>query len=186
MQVEAPPAPSTLLCPRCNSVNEPGSLYCYNCGLPLDNAAHQLPGDGQGAYAKGRPAGFWIRVAASVIDGILLSAVITVLAAVVFGENYWSEDEDLQLSDGIAQFLSVIYYTAGVALFAATVGKRVLRMQVIRPDGSRVGYGRAFVRYLATFLSAVILAIGFLMIAFRRDKRGLHDLICDTVVIIRH
>ena len=25
--------------------------------------------------------------------------------------------------------------------------------------------------------------IGFLMIAFRKDKRGLYDLICDTVVV---
>ena len=183
---ETPPLPTTLACPRCHSVNEPGSLFCYNCGLPLDDTEQKYLGDAPGAFAKGRPAGFWIRVAASIIDGALISAVITVLAAVFFGENYWGEDEELQLSDGLAQLLSVAYYTIGVAVFAATVGKRLLRMQVIRSDGSRVGYGRAFVRYLATILSGLILAIGVLMIAFRRDKRGLHDLICDTVVIIRH
>lgn len=178
--------PTTLLCPRCSSVNEPGSLYCYNCGLPLDDAEHQLPGYGRGAYAQGRPAGFWIRVVASIIDGVLLTAVISALVALFFGENYFSEEEDLRWSDGLAQLASVAYYTLGVALFAATVGKRVLKMQVIRPDGSRVGLGRAFARYFASILSALILTIGLLMVAFRRDKRGLHDLICDTVVIIRH
>ena len=45
--------------------------------------------------------------------------------------------------------------------------------------------GRALVRALATGLSAIILGLGFLMVAFRKDKRGLHDLICDTKVIRR-
>ena len=29
------PSPS-LVCPRCHTVNEPGSAYCYSCGLPLN------------------------------------------------------------------------------------------------------------------------------------------------------
>ena len=63
------------------------------------------------------------------------------------------------------------------------MGKRLFRLYVVRTDGSRVGPGRALARHLASLLSMLILGIGFLMIAFRQDKRGLHDLICDTVVI---
>jgi uncharacterized RDD family membrane protein YckC len=58
-------------------------------------------------------------------------------------------------------------------------------LYVVRTDGSRVGIGRALARYLAYVPSAIILGGGFLMIAWRQDKRGLHDLICDTVVIRR-
>ena len=42
-----------------------------------------------------------------------------------------------------------------------------------------------FLRTLCYSISFLILGIGFLMIAFRKDKRGLHDLICDTKVVYR-
>ncbi|MDA1347455.1 MAG: RDD family protein [Chloroflexi bacterium] len=48
-----------------------------------------------------------------------------------------------------------------------------------------MGFGRAVARYFASLLSAALLLIGFIMIGLRRDKRGLHDLICDTVVLRR-
>ena len=181
---------SNLSCPRCHSVNEPGSLFCYNCGLPLDEEAHKYMGDAPGAFAKGRPAGFWIRVAGALIDGVLITVVTAVLVMIIFGDNYlegyWAEESSYTWSDGFFNILDVVYYTIAVGALSATVGKLVLRMKVIRTDGSRVGYGRAFARYLATILSGAVLLIGFLMVAVRRDKRGLHDLLCDTVVIIRH
>ena len=59
-------------------------------------------------------------------------------------------------------------------------GKRVLGLYVLRPDGSRTRLGRKFCRFLVSGFTSYI---DFLMIAFRKDRRGLHDLICDTVVI---
>ena len=177
--VEPVQAPTTLACPRCHSVNEPGSLFCYNCGLPLDEDSHKYVDDAPGAFAVGRPAGFWIRLAATLIDAVLVTLVTAFLAAIIFGDNYFP-------GDWLDLILPIPYYTIALGALAATVGKLVLRIKVIRTDGSRVGYGRAFVRLFATALSMGVLLIGVLMIAFRRDKRGLHDLLCDTMVIIRH
>ena len=56
-------------------------------------------------------------------------------------------------------------------------------LKVVRPDGSPVGVGRAFGRYFAKMLSAMVLWIGFIMVAFEPEKRGLHDMICDTRVV---
>ena len=61
----------------------------------------------------------------------------------------------------------------------------IIRLYVLRTDGSRIGPGRALARFLATIVSNLILYIGYLMIGIRRDKRGLHDLICDTKVVKR-
>ena len=62
----------------------------------------------------------------------------------------------------------------------------VCRLRVVRRDGSRVGFGRALARYFASGLSVLPMGFGgYLLIVFREDKRALHDLICDTVVIIR-
>ncbi len=81
--------------------------------------------------------------------------------------------------------VSALYVIIGWSVWSTTIGKRIFGLYVLRPDGSKLTFGRAFARWLATSLSLILLGIGFLMIAFRRDKRGLHDLICDTVVVKR-
>ena len=89
--------------------------------------------------------------------------------------------------------LALVYETALITLYAATVGKRLVGMYVVRTDGSRVGWGRALARHLLKVLLAnfAIITLGLvflaivMMIALRQDKRGLHDLIFDTVVLRR-
>ena len=158
-------------CPRCREQNEPGSAYCFSCGLPLDEPeGGKLP-----LFAAETPAGFWIRVAASLIDLAVLLAVTLVLEAVL----------SVGIGPGEALVVQALYYTLGVSIWSTTVGKRVLRLYVLRSDGSKVSGPRAFARWLAYFPSALLLFYGYLMVGFREDKRGLHDLICDTVVVHR-
>ena len=87
--------------------------------------------------------------------------------------------------DTLFLFVGALYDIIGWTVWSTTIGKRIFGLYVLRPDGSKLGLGRAFARWLAVGLSALLLGIGFLMIAFRRDKRGLHDLICDTMVVKR-
>jgi uncharacterized RDD family membrane protein YckC len=123
-------------------------------------------------FPAGRPAGFWIRVAAAIIDAIVLSVIGAVLNLAPLGEV-------------LEIIVSALYYTVGVSIWSTTPGKRAVGIYVLRPDGSKVGPGRAFARWLAYIPSTVLLLGGYLMVAFRRDKRALHDLICDTVVVRR-
>ena len=60
-----------------------------------------------------------------------------------------------------------------------------VKIKVVRPDGSPIGYGRAFGRYFGFLLSYVICLIGLIMAAFDSEKRALHDRICDTRVIYK-
>ena len=58
------------------------------------------------------------------------------------------------------------------------------KIKIIRMDGSSIGFGLAFGRYLASILSAITLCIGYLMIAFdKKYAQGLHDKICKTRVV---
>lgn len=171
-----------VVCPRCNRISEPGSLFCFSCGLPLDEewetaTQRAVP------YA-GQPAGFWIRFGAWVIDGIILVAVQMGMIAIWpgFGE-YFSVGGGLHWVDAVMFILGVLYYTVGVAVWATTVGKRCLGLYVLRPDGGKVGFGRAMTRYFAGMLSLLLFGIGYIMVGLRSDKRGLHDLICDTAVV---
>jgi hypothetical protein len=67
----------------------------------------------------------------------------------------------------------------------ATLGKMAVGIKVVRSNGERLTKGRAFGRYWAMLLSSFTLGIGFLMAAFTERKQGLHDMICDTLVVDR-
>ena len=185
-----PSRPAVVSCPRCRASNAAGADFCYSCGLPFDEGRGRQTRTDSPILA-GQPAGFWIRAVAAIIDGLCLAAVEFLLIAIAPGISV-----DIYLNSGdiwgtgtwvdyVTLLIGITYYTVGVSVWATTIGKRLVGLYVLRPDGSKLGPGRAFARYCAPILSALILFMGFLMVAFRQDKRALHDLICDTVVVKR-
>lgn len=171
-------------CPRCHRVSEPGAVFCFSCGLPLDEATPAT----MAQSSAGQPAGFWVRLWAWIIDFIVLFIVQMALIAAWPGfTEYFADSSEFQIHwvDLLVFAIGVSYYTVAVSVWSTTIGKRVLSLYVLRPDGSKVGPGRALARYFAGILSGLIFGIGYLMIGLRSDKRGLHDLICDTSVVRR-
>ena len=140
----------------------------------------QVTGAAQVAYG-----GFWIRLVAYIIDAILLTLVVGGLG-LILGFNLMETDWERQ--DPLVNLLS---FVAGWLYFAlmessergATVGKMALGLRVVTSNGQRLSFMNATGRYFAKIISAIILGIGFLMIAFTDKKRGLHDMIASTLVI---
>ena len=73
-----------------------------------------------------------------------------------------------------------------------SAAKKVARLEgfarVVRGDGSPIGFGRAFLRYLAYFLFVVLtcgigVLVSGLMVAFTERKQAPHDMVCDTLVV---
>ncbi|WP_338241012.1 RDD family protein [Aurantiacibacter hainanensis] len=140
-------------------------------------------------------AGFWIRVAAYLIDIIVLGISITVLQTLT-GIDF-GVDLDAALAptgvepEGASPLGSLLNFIIGIAYFAglessswqATVGKKVLGLVVVDDGGNRISFLRGVGRYLAKILSALILLIGYIMVAFTAKKQGLHDMLASTLVI---
>ncbi|HJZ80965.1 MAG TPA: RDD family protein [Pyrinomonadaceae bacterium] len=138
-------------------------------------------------------AGFWIRFAAYLIDTILLSlilvpfAILLGVAIVLSGGG----DENSPLLGLLSILIRLVEVVAGWLYFAglessawqATVGKKVCGLVVTDADGYRLSFAKATGRYFAKILSALILFIGFVMIAFSDKKQGLHDQIAGTLVV---
>lgn len=189
--------PDKKICPGCHATNSVTSQYCYKCGLKLPEKA------GTGYEYVGAYGGFWIRLLAYIIDGILLNIVNTVISVIIlitvfdttsdysvfFGFEFLEtiESTGFWLWYGITilvtYVIQIAYYTVAVGKWGRTVGKSALRLKVLKSDGSRVSYWRAFGRSWAYILNGFTLGIGFLIIAFTEKKQGLHDFICDTIVI---
>ncbi|HHC25563.1 MAG TPA: RDD family protein, partial [Desulfobacterales bacterium] len=134
-------------------------------------------------------AGFRIRSCAKFLDGfiitggtVLLAAVFGIISSSGSGGSYVFQ-KILPYMQPVSMVIVIIYETWFVGRFGATPGKMICRIKVVTADGGRVSYLRAFGRYFATFLSGIILCIGYIMAAFDGQKRALHDRICSTRVI---
>ncbi len=119
--------------------------------------------------------GFWIRVVAAIIDGVILGVIQFIL-------NQFFDD--FAVRNGFNALLGWLYY-AGMESSSnqATLGKMALGLRVTDLEGNRISFLRATGRYLAKIISALILMIGFIMVAFTEKKQGLHDMIAGTLVI---
>ncbi|WP_059042131.1 RDD family protein [Paenibacillus rubinfantis] len=115
--------------------------------------------------------GFWRRVLACFIDALLLTVV----------------DWVLPLPDFSQRLLDLLYFVILPATaWQGTVGKLAVGAKIVDANGDRISVLRSLCRYFAQILSALVLFIGYIMIAFSAEKRGLHDWICDTFVINRN
>lgn len=85
----------------------------------------------------------------------------------------------------LALVISSVYNIGFVAShWQATPGKRWLGMRITRVDGGQVGILRSTLRHAATGITMGVLSgLGYLTMAFSKEKAALHDLICGTRVV---
>ena len=77
-----------------------------------------------------------------------------------------------------------LYYTLmESSRFQGTLGKMAVQIKVTDLDGNRISFGQATGRHFGKFLSAILLGIGFIMVAFTEKKQGLHDVMAGCLVV---
>lgn len=161
--------------------------FCADCrpeGAVEDLAG--VPGEQYVGYG-----GFWIRVVAKIVDGVLLMVVNTLVGLALFAvfrlAGAAGTPGTMLAGAGVRMLAQIAvgaaYTTWFLGRFGATPGKMVCSLKVVRPDGAPISYWRAFGRHFAEWLSGILFLIGYLMVAFDSQKRALHDHICDTRVV---
>lgn len=125
------------------------------------------------------PAGFWVRFAAQLIDGIIVGIPLGI-AGIMYSES-------LGVNFGVS-ILSFLYSLVLPIIWnGQTIGKRVLRIRIKKISGEKIGFGTMIMRtFVAGLVYGITLGIAFLasifMVAFRKDKRSVHDLVAGTYV----
>lgn len=178
-----------MYCPKCGTENPDGAEFCTNCGNQL---SRRVVADGPVDTIE--YAGFWRRFAATIIDSILLNIVTMIVGMIVgirpgmlYGENLVDVARPrLAAFSLITAVIAWLYYTLlESSSRRATLGKMALGISVTDMTGDRISFGRANGRYWAKILSSVILMIGYIMAAFTERKQALHDILADTLVVVR-
>ena len=174
------------------------SLVCKE-GQQSWQPAHSFGGlleDAWAAYGGGgawaTPAGFWRRLLAAILDGLILGCIWLLLGLVLWGVLLLSrlsrEETGIVLSvfgSILAALASWIYFTCfESSAGGATIGKLAVGIAVTDEQGQPISYARANGRYWSKALSSIF-CVGFLMAAFTSRKQALHDLIAGTLVVRR-
>jgi len=126
-------------------------------------------------------AGFWRRVAASLIDSVML----LVLMGLLLGPSI--TNADLLTLEGLLRTSLVLLITVGLWLkYLGTPGKLLLECQIVDADSFLpMTKKQALLRYVAYLASILPLMLGFLWVARDERKQGFHDKIANTVVLYR-
>ncbi len=162
---------------------------------PAPGVPQPQPAYGQAAQAPkatGEYGGFWIRLVAYFIDGFILGvpmAIINVIAMGIIMRNARSMGMITFASIFLMLIFTVLalaYILIGWSKYGTTIGKRIFGLYVVDDQTGRAPtMGKAFLRLVGYIVDGFTFYIGFLMIAFTADKRGLHDMIAKTHVIKR-
>ncbi len=139
-----------------------------------------------GQASSGHYAGFWIRLAATVIDTVLLTVIIVPLLLSIYGLEYL--DSQSMFRGPMDFLIQCVFPALAVIVFwkygSATPGKMLLALKIVDADtGGRLSVGQCVARYFAYSVSMLPLGLGFLWIAFDGKKQAWHDKLAGTVVI---
>jgi uncharacterized RDD family membrane protein YckC len=121
----------------------------------------------------GEAAGFWRRLAAAFIDGLVVTIVEVILRLLLGGAGI-----------ALSFVFSFGYYTYFHGSTGQTPGDAALGIRVVDIDsGEVIGYGRAFGRALVSIVSALVIVLGYLWMLWDPRRQTWHDKAVSSVPI---
>ncbi len=111
-------------------------------------------------------AGFWIRLAAALIDVVLVGAIGGMM--------------------GLGEYFLILLSAYCVTLWTlkgTTIGGIICGLKVVRLDDRKIDWTVALVRSLSAFLSMALAGVGFIWVAFDPEKQSWHDKIAGTTIV---
>jgi uncharacterized RDD family membrane protein YckC len=155
-------------------------------------------------------AGFWVRFVASLADTFFLALPVGIVIYFLSDGNWfdfsaYQQNISYAMNGNAAKALanqpqtslqwellfevSVLVVTV---LFwekwrGATPGKKLVKIKIVDAQSFKnINNKQAITRSFGYIVSTLLFLVGFFMVAFREDKRSLHDLLAGTVVIYEH
>ena len=202
-----------MYCSKCGNAIDSSAAFCSTCGQPTHVVVTQpagvsMPSPASVALQTNYPAvhyaGFWLRLVAYLIDGlVMVVAFVAVAIILVFGTGLGPALGRLHPGEEPGEVGSLLGVTFIFSLLAislvgswlyhaclessdwhATLGKKILNMKVMDLEGRPISFGRASVRFFAKIITGMLpLGIGYIVAGFTERKQAIHDMIASCVVL---
>lgn len=113
------------------------------------------------------------RLVAIIIDNIILG----ILGGILFGGFG-------EVGGGISVVLSLAYYWFfWTRMDGQSPGKRMMKIRIIKADGSQLSDTDALIRAVGYYVSGMIFMLGYIWALFDDNRRTWHDLLAGTLVV---
>lgn len=151
-------------------------------------------------------AGFWIRLIASFLDTLFLALPVGLVIyflsngawfdsaqyqqniLMAMSGNVHALDQQPKISLQWELLFEISVFVVTMVFWrswrGATPGKKFVHIKIVdAKEFTEITNKQALTRALGYLASIFSFMIGFLMVGFRKDKRGLHDLLAGTIVV---
>ena len=209
-----------MICASCGATAKEGAAFCGSCGKPIigysvgqasagASSAGPIATGGSAAAGgdTGRYAGFWLRLVAAIIDGLILGIPfafivgMTMISAIPTLMHVDHENPNPMVL--MATILPRIFFILLLVLvvswlywaltessqWQASLGKKALGLYVTDLSGSRLSFGKASGRFFAgrglgmvPYLGGLYYLVDCIMAGFTEKKQALHDMIAGCLV----
>jgi len=137
-----------------------------------------------------RTASIFLRLLAFAIDVLVISFFMCLLFIAIVGGYLLSTESFIVTQTFLltfffvcGSFLTFIFYFTYLTMDGGvTIGKRMFKLKVVRPDGSELTAFRAFIRSIFYLLSLSFWFISLVMALFF-EGRMVHDIIAGSRVV---
>lgn len=160
----------------------------YNNEVSIDGGNLVTQNESIPSQSDRRYAGFWMRFWAYIVDGIIIFSINGFLlspfkflnngAIVQFG--YWT------VNGFAAAIIFYVYFLLMTKFFGQTLGKMIFGLKVVSEKEESLTWTDLFFReVVGRFIYNIIgiLAVLYVVVAFTKEKQGIHDFIGKTHVI---
>ena len=138
----------------------------------------------QGYAPAANYGGFWIRVVAYIIDGVIIGVVAGIIDAMLHINLTDPQNPNYGAGSGVNLVLSFAYFVGMWSYQGATLGQRIFKLKVVDANtGQPIAFGKAAVRWIGLLLSFLVCFVGVIWVAFDARKQGWMDKIAGTLVI---
>jgi len=205
-----------MICSSCGATVADGTAFCGSCGRPVvgynigqsaplvQSAGAAVPVGGVASVGAILYAGFWLRVVAAIIDGLILGVplgfitFLLIISALPFIARSQDPMTIIMTMAPRLVFLAIIYIVGSwlywglmeSSSWQATLGKKALGLKVTDMAMRRPTFGRASGRFFAgrgigivPYIGGLYFLISCIMAGFTERKQALHDMIANCLVI---
>ena len=137
-------------------------------------------------------AGFFVRLSAYIIDCIIVGIALLIIRIPKFIIYMMNPDIffvkpilfKFSIFDIVIYLLGLTYFVLMTYYYGGTLGKKLFKLKVCKATDEKLSLFTVIYREsIGRYLSGLILFIGYIMIGVDSKKRGLHDILSDTLVV---